>query len=164
MELVFIVRDQEDGGSNPLAPTNSFRTDNLQHAKERKTSWCSARRSNGTNPSATNSFHSNQFRERQNANGTDIYIRMNSLWRECSSRRKKEHRINWARMSGHADEVGTKEFRVEQRYITLKTAGWNFCAPHPGCAMAWIQSDNLEDEHVEHPPKKLGFFLSHHDT
>ena len=40
-----LVRDQEDGGSNPLAPTNSFGTDNLQHAKERKTAWCSGRRS-----------------------------------------------------------------------------------------------------------------------
>ena len=40
-----LVRDQEDGGSNPLAPTNSFGTDNLQHAKERKTAWCSDRRS-----------------------------------------------------------------------------------------------------------------------
>ena len=25
-----LVRDQEVGGSNPLAPTNSFRTDDLQ--------------------------------------------------------------------------------------------------------------------------------------
>ena len=41
----FLVRDQEGGGSNPLAPTNSFGTDNLQHAKERKTPWCSERRS-----------------------------------------------------------------------------------------------------------------------
>ena len=40
-----LVRDQEVGGSNPLAPTNSFGTDNLQHAKERKTAWCSDRRS-----------------------------------------------------------------------------------------------------------------------
>jgi hypothetical protein len=41
----FLVRDQEDGGSNPLAPTNSFGTDNLQHAKDRKTAWCRARKS-----------------------------------------------------------------------------------------------------------------------
>jgi hypothetical protein len=40
-----LVRDQEVGGSNPLAPTNSFRTDNLQHARERKTAWCGARHS-----------------------------------------------------------------------------------------------------------------------
>ncbi len=32
-----LVRDQEDGGSNPLAPTNSFRIDDLQYAKELKT-------------------------------------------------------------------------------------------------------------------------------
>ena len=40
-----LVRDQEVGGSNPLAPTNSFGIDNLQHAKERKTAWCADRRS-----------------------------------------------------------------------------------------------------------------------
>ena len=36
MELVFIVRDQEDGGSNPLAPTNFIETSNLQHAEKAK--------------------------------------------------------------------------------------------------------------------------------
>jgi hypothetical protein len=42
-----------------------------------------------------------------------VYIRMNSLWRECSSRRKKEHRINLARISWNADEAAVKqEFRV----------------------------------------------------
>ena len=40
-----LVRDQEDGGSNPLAPTNPFTIDNLQQAKERKTAWRSAMRS-----------------------------------------------------------------------------------------------------------------------
>ena len=39
---------------------------------------------------------SESIRERQNTNGTNIYIGMNSLWRECSSRTKKEHRINLA--------------------------------------------------------------------
>src|SRR6266566_8161741 len=40
-----LVRDQEVDGSNPFAPTTSFRTNNLQHAKERKTAWCKTRRS-----------------------------------------------------------------------------------------------------------------------
>jgi hypothetical protein len=34
-----LVRDQEVGGSNPLAPTNSNISNNLQTTKERTTSW-----------------------------------------------------------------------------------------------------------------------------
>ena|SRR5208283_222009 len=41
----FLVRDQEDGGSNPLAPTNPFTIDNLQQTKEPKTAWRSTMRS-----------------------------------------------------------------------------------------------------------------------
>jgi hypothetical protein len=44
-------------GSNPFAPTTSFRTNNLQHAKEQKTAWCKTGRSrfkfhraDGSNP------------------------------------------------------------------------------------------------------------------
>ena len=33
-----MVRDQEDGGSNPLAPTISLETSNLQHTEKPKTS------------------------------------------------------------------------------------------------------------------------------
>jgi hypothetical protein len=31
-----LVRDQEDGGSNPLAPTNFIETSNFQHAEKAK--------------------------------------------------------------------------------------------------------------------------------
>ena len=34
-----LVRDQEDGGSNPLAPTNSIGTSNLYGKKKAKTAW-----------------------------------------------------------------------------------------------------------------------------
>src|SRR5208337_1325479 len=34
-----LVRDQEVGGSNPLAPTTSFKFNNLQATKEQRTSW-----------------------------------------------------------------------------------------------------------------------------
>src|SRR5260370_35116590 len=43
--FVTLVRDQEVDGSNPFAPTNSFRTSNLQHTKKPKTSWLCAKRS-----------------------------------------------------------------------------------------------------------------------
>jgi hypothetical protein len=36
MELDFIIRDQEAGGSNPLAPTNSFQRNNLQMRRAAK--------------------------------------------------------------------------------------------------------------------------------
>ena len=46
-----LVRDQEDGGSNPLAPTNSIGTSNLHGKKKTKTAWIPTR--NSKNPSAS---------------------------------------------------------------------------------------------------------------
>src|SRR6266566_9696238 len=43
--LARLVRDQEVGGSNPLAPTTSFRANNLQQRKVPTTSWLCAKRS-----------------------------------------------------------------------------------------------------------------------
>jgi hypothetical protein len=40
-----LVRDQEVDGSNPFAPTNSFRSNNLQHRKVPTTSWLWANKS-----------------------------------------------------------------------------------------------------------------------
>src|SRR5260370_33626443 len=40
-----MVRDQEVEGSNPFAPTISFRTNNLQTQIYSLTAWCRARRS-----------------------------------------------------------------------------------------------------------------------
>jgi hypothetical protein len=42
---LFLVRDQEAGGSNPLAPTTSFRTSNLQAQRWSRSAWSRARRS-----------------------------------------------------------------------------------------------------------------------
>src|SRR5437016_5729202 len=43
--LARLVRDQEVDGSNPFAPTISFRTNNLQTQIYSLTAWCRARRS-----------------------------------------------------------------------------------------------------------------------
>src|SRR5437667_11569603 len=43
--LYRLLRDQEVGGSNPLAPTTSFRANNLQQRKVPTTSWLCAKRS-----------------------------------------------------------------------------------------------------------------------
>src|SRR5207249_10056230 len=40
MGFRFIVRDQEVDGSNPFAPTNSFRTNDLQHTRNRRHPGC----------------------------------------------------------------------------------------------------------------------------
>jgi hypothetical protein len=40
-----LVRDQEDGGSNPFAPTSSIGTSNLHGKKKAKTAWIPTRRS-----------------------------------------------------------------------------------------------------------------------
>src|SRR5260370_18578192 len=40
-----LVRDQEDGGSNPLAPTTSFRPNNLRPQGWSPSAWRRARRS-----------------------------------------------------------------------------------------------------------------------
>src|SRR6266851_5708789 len=56
--LARLVRDQEVDGSNPFAPTNSFRTSNLQHTKKSKTSWLWARHSFFKSPARNQSFSS----------------------------------------------------------------------------------------------------------
>src|SRR5438034_1196950 len=43
--FVTLVRDQEVDGSNPFAPTTSFRANNLQQRKVPTTSWLCAKRS-----------------------------------------------------------------------------------------------------------------------
>src|ERR1700704_2641811 len=43
--LARLVRDQEVDGSNPFAPTTSFRANNLQQRKVPTTSWLCAKRS-----------------------------------------------------------------------------------------------------------------------
>src|SRR5436853_7528676 len=43
--LARLVRDQEVDGSNPFAPTTSFRANNLQQRKAPTTSWLCAKRS-----------------------------------------------------------------------------------------------------------------------
>src|SRR5271168_2170854 len=43
--LARLVRDQEVEGSNPFAPTTSFRTNNLQTRMHPLTAWCRPRRS-----------------------------------------------------------------------------------------------------------------------
>ena len=35
-----LVRDQEVDGSNPFAPTTSFRMSDLSHTRNRKSAWC----------------------------------------------------------------------------------------------------------------------------
>ena len=72
-----------------------IRADNLQHAKERRTSWCSARRSMVQIRSPRSLFSFESIRERQNAIGKDIYIKDELALARCWSRRKKKHRINW---------------------------------------------------------------------
>jgi hypothetical protein len=39
MCLRFLVRDQEVEGSNPFAPTNSFKFNIMQAAEQQTTSW-----------------------------------------------------------------------------------------------------------------------------
>jgi hypothetical protein len=51
MELVFIVRDQEVGGSNPLAPT-THRISYLHHGKNLKSAWSMGKKVSGSNPLA----------------------------------------------------------------------------------------------------------------
>src|SRR5215469_11791241 len=45
-----LVRDQEVGGSNPLAPTTFNRISDLQHRKRSKSAWDNTRRSMVHNP------------------------------------------------------------------------------------------------------------------
>jgi hypothetical protein len=58
--LARLVRDQEVEGSNPFAPTTSFRASNLRHIKKRKTSWLWSRhsffKSFARNPSSSSEF------------------------------------------------------------------------------------------------------------
>jgi len=55
-----LVRDQEVDGSNPFAPTISFRTSNLHYAKEPETSWLWTRHS-FFNSLARNQSFSSEF-------------------------------------------------------------------------------------------------------
>src|SRR5437016_4999224 len=53
-----LVRDQEVDGSNPFAPTTSFRTSNLQYTKKPKAFWLWARHSFFKSPARNQSFSS----------------------------------------------------------------------------------------------------------
>ena len=47
-----LVRDQEVGGSNPLAPTTLFRISYLHHGKNLKSAWSMGKKVSGSNPLA----------------------------------------------------------------------------------------------------------------
>src|SRR5438132_3682234 len=47
--LARLVRDQEVDGSNPFAPTTSFKANNLQRRKVPTTSWLCAKEIGGSN-------------------------------------------------------------------------------------------------------------------
>ena len=56
--FLLLIRDQEVDGSNPFAPTTSFRTSNLQYTKKPKAFWLWARHSFFKSPARNQSFSS----------------------------------------------------------------------------------------------------------